>query len=310
MSSNTKITVIGAANIDLIGFSDEELIYKDSNIGTLETTLGGVGRNVAENLSRLGFDVEFLSVFADDEFSKMIIDSCEALGISIKHCTTLKHSTTSVYMAILDRHNDLALALSAMDIYDNIPDSFILNNLEIIAQNNYCVLETNLPTSILELVTKKLPDTRFALEAVSAKKALKAKSILDRLHILKCNALEAELLSNIKVEYESDYEKLIAHFLELGVKKVFITLGADGVAYGDENEIYISKNIIISPVNTNGAGDAFMAGLIYGESKGLELYDIVQFASACAQITIQHKNAVHPDICEQKVLNTIVNKWL
>ncbi len=305
MKDKPKITVIGAANIDLIGFSKEKLIYKDANIGTLETILGGVGRNIAENLMHLDFDVEFLSVLADDEFAKMIINSCNDLNISIKHSLTRKNRKTSFFMAILDRFNDMALGLSAMDIYDDIPDSFILDNLYVIAQSDYCIIETNLPTSILELVTEKLPDTRFALEAVSAKKALKAKSILDRLYILKCNALEAELLSNIKVEYESDYEKIVAHFLGLGIKKVFITLGIDGVAYGDENEIYIGKNNIITPVNTNGAGDAFMAGVIYGETKGLELYDMMQFASACALVTIQHKNAVHPDICVEKVLKAL-----
>ncbi len=208
-------------------------------------------------------------------------------------------------MAIMDRFNDMALGLSAMDIYDDIPESFIIDNLDIISQSDYCVIETNLPTSILELVTEKLPDTRFALEAVSAKKALRAKSILNRLYILKCNALEAELLSNIKVEYESDYEKIVEHFLNLGIKKVFITLGIDGVAYGDENEIGIGKNNIISAVNTNGAGDAFMAGILYGETKKMHLYNMMQFASACAQVTIQHKNAVHPDMCTEMVFKTL-----
>ena len=301
----SKITVIGASNIDLLGFSKDKLIYKDSNIGSIETIIGGVGRNIAENIKRLGMDIEFLSVFADDEFSRMLKKSCDDFGISIKHSLTLENRKTSIYMAIMDRFNDMALGLTAMDIYDNIPESLILDNLEVISKSEYCVLETNLPVSILELVTEKLPDVRFALEAVSAKKALKAKTILNRLYILKCNYLEAELLSNIKVRYESDYEKIVAHFLELGVKKVFITLGADGVAYGDENEIFIAKNNIITPVNTNGAGDAFMAGIVYGESKGLGLYEMVQFASACALITIKHKNAVHPDICEKMVLDTL-----
>ncbi len=301
MSDMSKITVIGASNIDLIGFSKDKLIYKDSNIGTIETIIGGVGRNIAENLKRLDLDVEFLSVFADDEFSAMLKKSCDDFGISIKHSITIENSKTSLYMAIMNRFNDMALGLTAMDIYDKIPESFILDKLDVISRNEYCVLETNLPVSILELVTQKLPNVRFVLEAVSAKKALKAKSILDKLYILKCNYLEAELLSNIKVEYESDYKKIVSYFLELGVKKVFITLGADGVAYGDENEIYISKNNIITPVNTNGAGDAFMAGILYGESKGMDLYYMVQFASACAQITIQHKNAVHPDICVKMV---------
>jgi pseudouridine kinase len=305
MSKNPKISVIGASNMDLIGFSNEELIYQDSNTGHLETVLGGVGRNIAENLKRLDFNVDFLTVFADDEFSKTIIDSCNNLGISIKHSFIKENSKTSIFMAIMDKANDMALGLTAMDIYNEIPDAFILDNLEVIAQSDYCVIETNLPTSTLELVTEKLPNMRFALEAVSAKKALKAKSILDKLYILKCNAIEAELLSGIKVEYEIEYEKVVAHFLDLGVKKVFITLGMDGVAYGDENEIFIDKNKIISPVNTTGAGDAFMAGILYGETKGMELYDMVQFASACAQITIMHQDAVNPDICVQKVLETL-----
>ncbi len=305
MNTTPKVTVIGASNIDLIGFSKDKLIYKDANIGSLETILGGVGRNIAENLNRLDFDVEFLSVFADDEFSKTIKDSCTDLGISIAHSLTLKDSKTSLFIAIMDHNNDLALALTAMDIYDELPDSFILNNLDVIGENDYCVLETNLPTSILKLATEKLPHVKFALEAVSGKKALKAKSILDRLYILKCNILEAELLSGIKAEYESDYEKLVKHFLDLGVKKVFITLGPDGVAFGTKEEIFISKNRIITPVNTTGAGDAFMAGLIYGETKGLDIYDTVDFASACALVTIQHKNAVNPEICEQKVLKAM-----
>ena len=174
MSIKEKITVIGAANIDLIGFSKETLVYKDANIGTLETILGGVGRNIAENLSHLDVGVEFLSVFADDTFSKTIIESCNDLGISTEHSITVKDSGTSVYMAILDSDNDLAVGLSAMDIYNNIPDSFILDSLEAISKNTYCLLETNMPISILELVTKELPNVRFALEAVSSKKALKA----------------------------------------------------------------------------------------------------------------------------------------
>lgn len=305
MTMTPKITVIGASNIDLIGFSKDKLIYKDANIGSLETILGGVGRNIAENLKHLDFEVEFLSVFGDDEFSKTLKDSCTNLAISIEHSLTIKGSKTSLFIAIMDRGNDLALALTAMDLYNDIPDSFILDKLDVIGRNDYCVLETNLPTSILELVTEKLPQVKFVLEAVSSKKSLRAKSILNRLYILKCNLLEAELLSGIKTEYESDYEKLVKHFLALGVKKVFITLGKDGVAFGNEKEIFISKNRIITPVNTNGAGDAFMAGLLYGEMKKLELYNMVNFASACALVTIQHKNAVHPEISVQKVLDAM-----
>lgn len=305
MAAPTKITVIGASNIDLIGCSKDKLIFKDSNIGTLETVLGGVGRNIAENLVRLGLDVELLSVFGDDEFAKSLKKSCDELGISHKHSLTLKNTTTSTYLAIMNKYSDLALGLAAMEIYDTLPDSFVKERLAIISENEYCVLETNFPKATLELVTSELPNVKFALEAASAKKALRAKSILNRLHILKCNHLEAELLSGLKMDYESDYEKVVDYFLNLGIKKVFITLGKDGVAYGDHNETFVARNNVVTPVNTNGAGDAFMAGILYGEIKGMELYETVKFGSACAAITIQHKNAVNPEINEKLVLDTM-----
>ncbi len=305
MPSKPKITVIGAANIDLIGYPKYKLIYKDANIGNIETILGGVGRNIAENLARLGFEVEFLSVFGQDDFSKRLIESCDKLGIKTNNSLFLQNRNTSTFMAIMDIHNDMALALNAMEIYNDIPDSFILDNLQIINKNDCCILETNMPKSILELVTDKLPNIRFALDAVSGKKALKAKTILNKLNILKCNLLEAELLSDIKVENKYDYKKLVNYFTSLGVNKVFITLGDEGIIYGDKNGFYQFEIKPIKPLNTIGAGDSFMAGLLYGETNNYDIHKMVEFASACAKITIQHKNTVNPDLNEQLILKTI-----
>ncbi len=304
-SIKSKITVIGAANIDLFGYPREELIFKDSNTGTLEIIFGGVGRNIAENLSRLGFKVEFLSILGEDDFAKRIIESCKSLDISIEHCKIVNNLTTSVFMAIMDDHNDLAIGLDAMSIYDQVPDSFILDNLDIIKQNDYCVLETNMPKRILELVTNKLPHIHFALDAVSGKKALKAKSILNKLSILKCNLLEAELLSDIKVNSKNDYKDIVLHFIDLGVTKVFITLGKNGIVYGNSKGFYKMEINYLNPINTTGAGDSFMAGLLYGEIQKFDIHKMVKFANACAQMTVQHNNTVHPEISEKQILKII-----
>ena len=113
------------------------------------------------------------------------------------------------------------------------------------------------------------------------------------------------MLSGIKVEYEEDSEKLVAHFLALGIKKVFITMGRDGVVYGDSKGIWIEPVNIIPPVNTNGAGDAFMAGILYGELEGYDMFKMVQFASACSKMTILHKNAVNPNLNKEEILKEI-----
>ena len=305
MSQNPKIVIIGAAIIDLIGYSKNKLIYKDSNIGTFETTLGGVGRNIAENLSRLSIDVEFISMLADDDFSKKISFSCNNLGISTKHCTTIKNSNTPVYLAIMDHHNDLALGLSAMDIFVDIPQSFITNSIPIISEYSYCVLDTNMPATLLEQVTNSLPNVLFALDTVSSDKTLRAKTILKNLHILKCNLMEAELLSGLTFSSETDCKKLATYFINKGVTNVFITLGKDGVVYGNAEGIYKSKIENIKPISTNGAGDSFMAGLIFGEMHDFDIHKTVLFAAECAKKTIQHKNNVHPNLNKEQILKSI-----
>jgi pseudouridine kinase len=162
-----------------------------------------------------------------------------------------------------------------------------------------------MPKRILELITDKLPNIHFSLDAVSGKKALKAKTILSKLSILKCNLLEAELLSEIKVMQKSDHKKLVEFFISLGVKKVFITLGKDGIIYGDIKGYYQLKIKPIKPLNTIGAGDSFMAGLLYGEANNYDIHKMVKIANACAVITIQHKDTVHPKLCQELILKTI-----
>ena len=60
------IAGIGGANMDIHGRSDRQLIMRDSNPGSLHTSLGGVCRNICENLARLGETVRLITVVGDD----------------------------------------------------------------------------------------------------------------------------------------------------------------------------------------------------------------------------------------------------
>ena len=295
MTNKAQLCVIGAANVDLIGYPADILIFNDANIGSFETIFGGVGRNIAHNLSLLNFDTHFLTVFGDDEFAKQLEKSCLESAINTKGSIYLKNAKSSIFMAIMDKNNDLALGISAMDIYDNVPLDLIDNNTETLTNSNYIILDTNMPETILKHVTKQYANAKFALDGVSGVKALKAKTILSKLHILKVNLLEAELLSGIKLEKEN-YQELINYFITKGVQKVFITLGNKGVAFGTENYYKKLAAREVTATNTSGAGDAFMAGIIYGDFHNYHIDKTVLFAMECAKMTVQHKNTVHPEL--------------
>ena len=58
-NNNPYILVLGASIVDIIGFSKREFKAKDSNPGAIKISLGGVCRNIAENLARVGVNTEF-----------------------------------------------------------------------------------------------------------------------------------------------------------------------------------------------------------------------------------------------------------
>src|SRR5690606_8664264 len=108
--SMEKILIIGAANIDLLAFPEKKLLLGDSNIGTVEMSGGGVGRNVAENLARLGNDVSFLTAFGNDCFGKMLRDDLESMGIDLR-ASFFSNKRSGIYLAIADFRGDLLAAV-------------------------------------------------------------------------------------------------------------------------------------------------------------------------------------------------------
>jgi len=288
------VCVIGASNVDITGFTKNRLIYKDANIGSMKTSPGGVGRNIAENLHSLGMGVNLISVFGDDPLSEYIIKSCNDIGLNIDSSLFVKGANISTFIAVMDEKNDLAVGISAMDLYDDISEDFILSKIEVINSSDFIVLETNMPEEILITIVEKLPNKKYILDTVSGKKTLKAKNILHNLYIIKTNLLEAQMLSNIEVNTDDDLYKIVQYFLDKGVENVFITLGKDGVIYGNKNLINKKKSIISEVKNTIGAGDAFLAGVVYGNVLGLDIHKVANYGMACAAINVRHDSSVSP----------------
>jgi pseudouridine kinase len=117
---NAYVTVIGAANMDINGFSRDPLKMEDSNPGKLEYCPGGVGRNIAENLHRLGIPVRLISVIGDDPGGTLIRSSCAKTGLDIEHSLFLSDIVSSVYVALMDSNGEMKLALSDMSCHERM----------------------------------------------------------------------------------------------------------------------------------------------------------------------------------------------
>ena len=114
------VTVVGGMNMDIGGWPGEELVAQDSNPGRVRMSPGGVGRNIAHNMSLMGLDVRLLTAFGDDVYAQKLAAVCGELGIDISQSPVIPGGHTSTYLFINDQQGDMQLAVSDMDIYRNL----------------------------------------------------------------------------------------------------------------------------------------------------------------------------------------------
>jgi len=298
------VTVFGAANTDLVGFPDKGLVFNDSNKGKIKMLAGGVGRNIAENLSRLGQDVSLVSVLGKDVFKDFIWEHGLRAGIRMDESIVVENQSSAVFSAILNRNNDLAVAIADMRIYDQLTPDLFYGNFPSLDSADFAVMETNFPASVLDYLVNRFPHKKWVLDTVSGDKAKRCLPVLSQLYILKTNLIEAEVITGISAR-TSDYRPMVEFFLEEGVRHVFITLGKEGVIYGNKEKIFYLPPVPAKVVNTIGAGDAFLSGVIFGFIQGFDLETIARLGLITAGLTVQSEHVVSPEIHAGLVLERL-----
>ena len=289
VSGTAYVAVVGGVNIDIGGRPNRPLIERDSN--------GGVGRNIAHNMSLLGLHVRFLTAFGDDLHAQRIEASCADLGIDISHARKVAEASTSTYLYLNDADGDMVLAVSDMEICERITPDYIASNLSLLNNAQVVVADGNLPAETLEYLAEHCTAPLFA-DPVSVTKAEKLRPILGRLNTLKPNRMEAELLSEIRITDEKSMHRAAEKLLETGLHRVFLSLGADGVfaANGKESRVYPCLPAAVR--STTGAGDAFMAALVWAYLEGMDLEDTARAASAAAAIATESEETINPALSE------------
>jgi len=293
LRTGSYAVVVGGVNVDIGGRSQRKLVAADSNPGKVSISLGGVGRNIAHNMSLMGVDVKMLTAMGEDVYGARIAESCRSLGIDASRALRVADCATSTYLYIADEEGEMALALSDMEVCDRITPSYLSANLQVLQNARVIVADANIPAETLVYLAENCNAPIFC-DPVSTIKAEKLRPILNKIHTLKPNRLEAELLSGVRIHSKQDAEAAAKALLQKGVYRVFISMGADGVYAATEEQQLWLGNLPGQMVNTTGCGDAFMAALVWAHMQDLNLQETALAGLAAGAIAMESQETINP----------------
>ena len=300
-SAQPFVSVIGGLNIDLQGSSVNPLVFNDSNPGEIVMSAGGVGRNIAENISKLNIHSKILSYVGNDALGDFVVNKSSLSGVDTSFIKKHSHLPTSQYLSVLDDNNDMLVSISDMRIIEEMTIQDIDKWNLTIEQSSAIVVDTNIPIPVIEYLTDKYSNIPLFLDPVSFAKTSKILKLIGRFHTVKPNRLETELISGVKITDNESMLKASKIIFDMGCKQIFITLGEDGVFYYDGENFgqYLHKGV--NMISANGAGDAFTAGVVYGFLKLNGIKETAEFASAAAVIALRSANTISDDLSEERV---------
>lgn len=289
------ISVIGGANVDLSATLNDAFIAADSNPGHVEVGYGGVARNIAHNLSLLGARTQLLTIFGGDLFGGLLHDYCKQQGIDVHLSERESSARSGMYLCIHNHGGEMIAAVADTDIIKGITPEWLEKRSGELNLSDFIVADTNIGEDAIRWLMDKVTVPLF-IDGVSSTKAHRVinalqKAKLPYLHTLKLNLKEALAVTNT-----STYADAAQALLNLGVAHVYITLGADGVYCRNAAEEWLFPALPGEVVNTTGAGDAFLAGVVYAYAKAIDFPQTAHYGLMAARATLMSPKAVNPDI--------------
>jgi pseudouridine kinase len=298
------IIVVGGTNVDIKAKTAKPYIAGTSNPGSIAFTPGGVARNIAHNLGLLGTKVALISVIGNDAPGEIAAKATLAAGVDLS-LVMRTDTPTGAYVALLDDKGELVSAVNDMAILENLTAAFVKPHEAVLASAKFVVVDCNVRPDLLEYLALRFSG-KLVVEPVSVAKSEKLKALLEKHEVFLATPNRDQihaLADNPNVE--SACRELHAR----GLHNLVVHLGASGsfVSTGiGVKEIPAGIQPHVSDVT--GAGDAAVAGLVYGLSKGYDIPRAAQFGQAAASLKVNSNLSIAVGLTEEALQN-IVKAW-
>ena len=304
------VLVIGAAGVDIIGRVRGELQARTSSPANIRISFGGVARNVAENLARLGQPVNLISVVGQDEAGTQLLGGARSAGVNVDGVLRSEDFPTGTYLGVVNSEGEMQYALDDMRAISCLTPEYIHSLGRLFDQASMIFIDANLPKDSLRRVMsiarrKQLP---VCADPTSQTLAGKLRPHLPRLHMVVPNCREAEILCERRINPSSRREALAAAkcLVAQGVDIAIIGLAAFGVCYATSETSGHIPAVRTTVIDPTGVGDALTATVIFGLLNDIPIDDAVRLGVTAASLTLRYRGSVVPDLSLEKLYDQLV----
>lgn len=302
-----RVFVVGGANLDLVARSTGPLVPATSNPGVALERPGGVGRNVAENLGRLGVPVELVAAIGKDRAGDVLRDNAAEAGIGLTHAVTSLHPTGR-YAALLTHEGELALAVNDMHATECLEPDVVGLALSDLTADDTVVLDANLPPAVVAVVATAAADAgaRLIADPVSVAKGPRMWAALHpRPWMITPNVAELQALTGQPMTLR-DIPAVAAPLIDEGVTHVWVTLGATGSVLVSADPGHHPRALafaapVVEVADVTGGGDALLAGFIAALLDGRTEGEAAAYGHVVSALTVASEHTVRPDLTRDLV---------
>jgi pseudouridine kinase len=298
------VVCVGAANLDRKLRSTEGLALRTSNPASQSESFGGVARNIAENLARLGTTVALLTAIGADSSGAALLDHAESLGIDVRGALRLDGCCSGTYTAVLDRDGEMVVALADMALYDRMEPAFVDARQAQLAGAALVVADLNLPRDTVAALAHQARRnaTPLVLVAVSEPKMARLPDDLSGVRLLILNAGELAARVQRPLPDGAAFAEAIRAVQAQGAQDLIVTRGARGVLVTAGDGIVDLPAPPVDVVDVTGAGDAFAAAICWslvqdrGDNSADDLVLACRRGLHLSALTLGVPETVHPGL--------------
>lgn len=250
---------------------------------------GGVMGNTLTGLSRLGLKTGYLGKLGDDNFAKMIKESCQNDNIDLSHCEVIPGKQTACTWIVVDAEGERSIVLFP-NVLTEVNESFIKSASSYIKSCRLLHIEGS--EMHLKPFINAAKIAKSAGVLISFDLDIPASDFVYKLNLATMDELEEMItLCDLFIpciggakdltSKENPLEMVLSLQKEYGVANIALSHGAEGCFIATEKDAFQSPAYVIDPVDGTGSGDAFHAGMIYGYMRGWDMHVTSAFANAC-----------------------------